>query len=124
MLSRVRKLVISFAPLSEKSKSAAGLLARVRGPGSRKNNPECTVEHNLLIKGEPFLEIEYTNNEQVKLSTAVLSEQDIISQITEKCLNIETAEVLKKSGLLGTRLEVAANDDRYHAGSSRKIPIT
>ena len=124
MLSRVRKLAISFAPLSEQSKSAIGLLARVRGPSSRKQNPECTVEHHLLSSGDPFLEIEYTNNEKARLLTAPLSEKEIISQITEKCLTIETEEVLRKAGLLGVKLDVAADEFRYYAGSSEKIPIT
>lgn len=78
----------------------------------------------MLTEGEPFLEIEYANNEKQKLFTAPLSEQDVISQITEKCLTIETEEVLKKANLLGTKLDVPADENRYYAGKSTKIPIT
>lgn len=124
MLSRVKKLAISFAPLSHKSKSAIGLLARVRGPSSRKSNPDCIVEHNLLVEGEPSVDVEFSNNEKQTFMTALMSEKQIISDITEKCLIIETEEVLKKANLFGTKLEVAADENRYYAGVARKIPIT
>lgn len=124
MLSRVRKLAICFAPLNEQSKSAVGLLARVRGPASRKANPDCQVELNLLTQGEPYVDVEYTNNDRQKLMAAALSERQIISQITERCLIIETEEVLRKANLLGTKLDVAADENRYYAGVSKKIPIT
>lgn len=124
MLSRVRKLAVTFAPLNENSKSALCLLARVRGPRSRKANPECKIEQHMLSEGEPYVDIEYTNNEKDRLQTASMSEKEILTLIKEKCLVIETDEVLKKAGLSGIKLEVAADRDRYYAGDSKKIPIT
>lgn len=70
------------------------------------------------------MDVEYTNNDRQKLMAAALSERQIISQITERCLIIETEEVLRKANLLGTKLDVAADENRYYAGVSKKIPIT
>lgn len=123
MLSRISKLVVRFAPLKPESRSAKEFLARVQAPKAVASNPDCQVEAQLTIKGPPTIHIEFSNKQQDTIETLGLNADQIFQRIKDRSQVLEAADILKKAGITGAKLEVAP-ESAHATGTSKRVPIT
>lgn len=104
-LKQLSRVLVQFSPWTGTARSAREFLARVSSVPAQKSNPECKVESKVRVKGDPFVEVTYENQQVARIYTADLNVEQIVEQLRTKIEEMDTATKLKAAGIHGQVLE-------------------
>mmetsp|Transcript_6260 Transcript_6260/g.10851 ORF Transcript_6260/g.10851 Transcript_6260/m.10851 type:complete len:114 (+) Transcript_6260:121-462(+) len=99
VLRLLTKVRIQFNAMDKRSSSVREFLARCQAPKAHAENPKCEVIPKVRIDNQPpVVELTFMNGEVSVLNCAQLKIDDILSIITKKSLQFESANMMKESG--------------------------
>ncbi|KAJ3137997.1 hypothetical protein HDU88_007536 [Geranomyces variabilis] len=99
MLKYLDKIVVNFAPLSPKSRSARAFMQQLITDGNRLSNPKCNVVINMSdAVPKPFVEAFYTNKATLKLDTETLTAAEIAKDVNRLSKRLQLEEDIAQSG--------------------------
>ncbi|KAI3431802.1 hypothetical protein D9Q98_010555 [Chlorella vulgaris] len=104
-LKQISRILVQFSPYTGQARSAREFLARVSSRPAQASNPECTVQTNLRVKGDPFIEIEFDNKQMTRIDTAGLNIQQILEQVQSQAEEMDTMQKLKAAGFGSQKLD-------------------
>ncbi|EEH59556.1 uncharacterized protein MICPUCDRAFT_55740 [Micromonas pusilla CCMP1545] len=104
----LRQLVsIQFSATDPRSAAVREFLQRCLAPKARESNPDCIVFHNVRSDDcPPVVSVEFVNGFKDQFNCHKLTVSDIMSRICDISDTMNSEELLEKSGLKTSELNL------------------
>ena len=116
-LKQLSRILIQFRP---QDRSAREFLSRI--VCQRGTNPDCKIEKELVVTGNPLIEIEFNTKEVVRLDPSEMTVSDIVRLVSDKSSEMDMIKQLKAAGLADHTFEIREARGASFVGEQTKIP--
>ena len=97
-LQGLKRLSMHYAPLLPGAASVAQLFNECTTAKALQSNPSCSVKLEFLDRGEPLLDIEFSNGAKLSVPTRDKTVKALKSIIEEKQQDMKTLQMLREEG--------------------------